>query len=261
MSNLNELCKLVSKLREAETGSIWHTEQTHQSLAKYTIEEAYELADAIESGCLEHVPEEVGDLLFHVLLHCDIGEKQGQFDIDLVISRLRKKIKSRHAKVFDANSSLNETKENWQELKSNERTGRGLLSKFDDIPISYPALLRADKIQNRASSFGFDWPDVKPVLRKVEEELGELIEVIDQNQGDQRSEEEFGDVLFTLVNLGRHLGIDSESALRKAVGKFERRIRAVENKLSETGIAIDHASAEELESVWELVKLSEPVTR
>jgi len=163
--------------------------------------------------------------------------------------------------VFDLNSPLNETKENWQELKNNERKGRGFLSKFDDIPISYPALLRADKIQNRASSFGFDWPDVNPVLRKVEEEFGELIEVIDQNHGERRAEEEFGDVLFTMVNLGRHLGIDSESALRKAVGKFERRIRAVENKLSERGVAIDQASAEELESVWELVKLSEPTTR
>jgi ATP diphosphatase len=261
MSSLNELCKLVRQLREAETGSVWHTEQTHQSLAKYTIEEAYELVDAIEGGRLEHIPEEIGDLLFHVLLHCDIGEKQGQFDIDLVISKLREKIKSRHPTVFDLNSPLNETKENWQELKSNERTGRGLLSKFDDIPISYPALLRADKIQNRASSFGFDWPDVNPVLRKVEEEYGELMEVIDQNQGEKRVEEEFGDVLFTLVNLGRHLGIDSESALRKAVGKFERRIRGVENKLTERGVAIDQASAEELESVWELVKLSESMMR
>ncbi|MBT5065268.1 MAG: nucleoside triphosphate pyrophosphohydrolase [Proteobacteria bacterium] len=261
MSSLNELCKLVRQLREAETGSVWHTQQTHQSLAKYTIEEAYELADAIESGCLDHVPEEIGDLLFHVLLHCDIGDKQRQFDINLVIFKLKEKIKNRHPKVFDLNSPLNETKENWQELKNNERKGRGFLSKFDDIPISYPALLRADKIQNRASSFGFDWPDVNPVLRKVEEEFGELIEVIDQNHGERRAEEEFGDVLFTMVNLGRHLGIDSESALRKAVGKFERRIRAVENKLSERGVAIDQASAEELESVWELVKLSEPTTR
>jgi ATP diphosphatase len=167
----------------------------------------------------------------------------------------------REVAPIDLNSHLNETKENWQELKSNERKGRGLLSKFDDIPVSYPALLRADKIQNRASSFGFDWPDVNLVLRKVEEEFGELIEVVDQNHGEKRTEEEFGDVLFTMVNLGRHLGIDSESALRKAVGKFERRIRAVENKLSERGVAIDQASAEELESAWELVKLSEPTTR
>jgi ATP diphosphatase len=255
MSSLNEIRKLISQLREEGNGSAWHSEQTHLSLAKYTIEEAYELADAIESGCLEHFPEEVGDLLFHVLLHCDIGEKKGEFDIDLVLSNLKEKIKARHPKVFGLDPSAGETVNSWQKLKNIERVRRGLLSNFDDIPISYPALLRADKIQKRASSFGFDWPDVKPVWGKVEEELGELLEVIDNNGGVARAEEEFGDVLFTLVNLGRHLGIDSESALRKAVKKFEVRIRAVEKKLLERGIDIDQAPAEELESVWQLLKL------
>jgi len=121
--------------------------------------------------------------------------------------------------------------------------------------------LRADKIQKRASSFGFDWPDVKPVWRKVEEELGELLEIIDNSGRDARAEEEFGDVLFTLVNLGRHLGIDSESALRKAVKKFEVRIRAVEKELLARGVDIDQASAQELESVWQLIKLSDQAPR
>jgi nucleoside triphosphate diphosphatase len=254
MSSLNELCQLVRQLRHEERGSAWHSKQTHSSLAKYTIEESYELADAIESGYLEHFPEEVGDLLFHVLLHCDIGEKRGSFDVDFVLSRLKEKIKSRHPKVFNLSQHGNKKEISWQEMKKTERLHKGSMSNFDDIPINYPALLRADKIQKRAASYGFDWSDLKPVWAKVEEEIAELHEVLDGNEGDMRAEEEFGDVLFTLVNLARHLGIDSESALRKAVRKFEARVRAVEQELLEKGISLEQASEGELESAWKAIK-------
>jgi MazG family protein len=233
----------------------WDREQTHQSLMKYLVEETHELADAIASLGREEtdwvayarVEDELGDVLLSVLFHAAIAKEAGVFDIDDVAEVMRTKLVRRHPHVFgDVEvESAADVKRNWDEIKDDER-GEARQSHMDGVPEGMPAMHRASKVQNRAAKVGFDWPSASEVIPKVREELDELESVLDDTA---RAEEELGDLLFSVINLARHLGLDGEIALRRAVTRFEERFRAMEGAGPLDGVPID-----ELNERWERAK-------
>lgn len=264
---ISDLLYLMARLRDPATGCPWDCKQNHQSLAPYVLEEAYEVADAIERGDGIHLPEELGDLLFQVVFHAQLGSEKGEFDFAQIVATLVTKLIARHPHVFPE-GVLTSTRNNqpapeeqaisavWEEKKRTEREGKGYSHWLADIPKAFPALLRAQKIQKRAAKAGFDWPDIAGVFAKVREEINELeAEVAAQNP--VAMVDEIGDLFFSLVNVARHLGIDSETALRQATTKFERRFGAMEDLISVQGKAIDSLALEELDRLWMLVKVQE----
>ena len=219
-------------------GCPWDKSQSFQDIAPYTIEEAYEVSQAIEDGCPSALRDELGDLLFQVVFHSAIADEKGQFDIHDVCESLVTKMVERHPHVF-----ADEEKVSWEDQKEKERSGRTL----DGVALALPALLRAQKLQKRAARVGFDWPDTDGVMDKLIEEIDELKAC----RSDVAREEELGDILFTVVNLCRHHGIDAELSLRKANQKFETRFRHVEDRLGES---LPEASLTELETAWQNAK-------
>ena len=248
---LRELIALIKKLR-APDGCPWDQKQTKKDIAKYLLDESYEVVDAIAENNAVHIQEELGDLLFQILFITEIASDHGDFSLADVMVTIKEKMIRRHPHVFgDVKvNSVREVKENWQEIKKRERAGRdedkGI---FGNIPRALPALKRAQKITSIASHHGFDWQSEGDVLKKLQEELDELADA--RNKEDIRKiEEELGDILFTLVNLSRFLSIDAETALNGTIGKFLKRFDYIEEQLAARSRSIAESTLEEMDSLW-----------
>ncbi len=262
---LDRLLAIMARLRDRERGCPWDREQDFATIAPYTIEEAYEVADAIVRDDMVALKEELGDLLFQVVFHARIAEEAGLFAFNDVAAAIADKMMRRHPHVFgDAEiASAAEQSAAWEEHKAEERRARAAAagtreSVLDGVAVAFPALLRAAKIQARAARIGFDWPQARPVIAKLAEEIAELEAELDPgpDEGDdrQRIEDEMGDILFAAANLARKLDLDPEAALRRATVKFERRFRALEALAAERGTGRD---LDALEALWQEVKLAE----
>ena len=249
---IERLRQIMTRLRDPQTGCPWDREQDWASIAPHTIEEAYELADAIARGEPGAVRDELGDVLFQVVFQSRIAEERGYFDLDAVATAIADKLERRHPHVFgDAEvASAAAQTQAWEQHKRAERAAKGEgTGALDGVTLGLPALTRATKLGSRAARVGFDWADAAGVVGKVREELAELQDEIDR--GDRtRTHEELGDLLFALAQAGRHLGVDAEAALRDANNKFERRFRHVEAILAEAGQTPADVDMERLESLW-----------
>ena len=261
---IDDLLDVMARLRDPENGCPWDREQTFETIAPYTIEEAYEVADAIDSGDMDQLEDELGDLLFQVVFYAQMSRESGGFDFDAVARRIATKMRDRHPHVFgavDERTSEGQTIA-WEEQKAAERDARAAKlgrrpSALDGVALALPALMRAQKLQKRAAREGFDWPDLAPVVAKIREELEEVEAEIAAGSGQERLQDEAGDLLFACVNLARHLGIDAEIALRDANAKFDRRFRAVENGLGREGKSLAEADLAEMETHWVAAKAAE----
>lgn len=251
MKKFQELVDIIATLRDPDNGCPWDLTQTATSLVPNFIEELYEVVEAIEEQDDEALCEELGDLLLHIVFQAQIASEEGHFDINEVLSTINTKLIRRHPHVFGdiSLSDAYSVKLNWERLKLQEKTARE--SVLDGIPKALPALIQAQRMQEKAASVGFDWPDLPPVLAKIDEEREELYEVLDVNDP-EAIKEELGDLLFSIVNLSRKLGIDAEAALKETTRKFYRRFRFVEEQYSKTDI--HEASLEELDKHWETAK-------
>lgn len=277
--DLNDLLYLMARLRDPETGCPWDLKQDFYSIIPHTLEEVYEVVDTIEQQDFAHLTDELGDLLFQIVFYCQLGKEADYFDISLVIHNITAKLLRRHPHVFPDGTlksisterlSEQQIKANWEVIKQQEREQKQAASKVKDhsyslladIPTALPALQRANKLQQRAATVGFDWTELEPVFDKVKEELLELQEEIEASHRDQaRIQDELGDLLFSCVNLSRHLKIDPEQALRQASDKFTQRFHFVEQSIKfEKGgdayQALVDASIEEMEAAWQRAKLS-----
>jgi tetrapyrrole methylase family protein/MazG family protein/ATP diphosphatase len=257
--SVERLLTIMARLRAPQTGCPWDREQSFATVAPYTIEEAYEVADAIERGSLEDLKGELGDLLFQVVFHAQLAREQGAFAFEDVVTAISEKLERRHPHVFaDAKiATAEEQNVAWEEHKRKERAARGApISVLDDVPIGLPALTRAAKLGKRASSVGFDWPNIEGVVDKIEEEIGEL-RAARKSQSQAEIQAELGDLLFSIVNLGRHLHVDLETALRHTNAKFERRFRYVETELRKQGKSPQTSTLNEMEALWTAAKAVE----
>ncbi len=258
MGEMDRLLEIMRRLRDPDTGCPWDREQTFRTIAPYTLEEAYEVADAIERDDLEALRDELGDLLFQVVFHARMAEEQGHFDFGDVARGLADKMERRHPHVFgDATiADARAQTEAWETHKARERAEKaGQTGLLDDIPVSLPALVRAQKLGRRAARVGFDWSGADGVLEKLAEEIGELREALGcRDTAPERAEEELGDVLFTLASLARHLDVDAESALRRAGLKFEHRFAAMERQADAAGLDLADLDAAALERLWTKAK-------
>ncbi|MGO9144911.1 MAG: nucleoside triphosphate pyrophosphohydrolase [Desulfomonilia bacterium] len=254
MEEFDRLMKIFERLR-APGGCPWDAEQDHKSISRSIIEEAYELFDAIHKEDVEHMREELGDVLLQVVFHSLIARDMGEFTINNVINDLADKLVSRHPHVF-GDVRLDSSKEvirNWEKLKKNEKGKSKRVSILDGIPDAVPSLVAARKIQSVVSRVGFDWQDPHGVIEKIREETGELTEVLQSGKPDQ-VEEEIGDLLFCMVNLARLCKVDPEAALRRTNRKFKKRFNAIEKEARKRGIEVDEMSFEEMDKVWEAAK-------
>lgn len=252
----------MARLRHPETGCPWDIEQDFQSIAPYTIEEAYEVADAIARQDTEAVKDELGDLLLQVVFQARIAEEGDLFDFADVANAISAKMIRRHPHVFgDAVvKTSDEQTETWESIKAAERAAKQngsaapALSVLDDVPVALPALKRAEKLQKRAARVGFDWPSPEPVFEKIREEIAELEAELAKDAPKERIEDELGDILFAVVNLARKLKVEPGSALRQTNLKFEQRFRFIERMLDAEGRSPDSASLDEMESLWQRAK-------
>jgi len=255
---------IMRALRAPVGGCPWDIEQTFSTIAPYTIEEAYEVTDAIERGDMAHLKEELGDLLLQVVYHAQMAEEVKAFGFDDVAAAICRKMIRRHPHVFgdDETRAKGVEKGFWEEIKAAEKADKPSSSDtphsvLDDVPSALPALSRAHKLQKRAARVGFDWPDAEPVFAKINEETDEIRQVVDADGPPAKLQEEVGDLLFAVVNLARHLSVDPESALRQANSKFTRRFQSIEAALAETGRQPEQASLEEMDALWDQAKNGE----
>ncbi len=262
--NISELLQIMARLRTPENGCPWDLAQDFSTIAPYTIEEAYEVADAIERGDFDDLKDELGDLLLQVVFHAQMADEEKRFDFSDVVEAITTKLIRRHPHVFgdvDAADAA-AVKERWDLIKAEEKAERaarrvvdgqpqppqGLL---DDVPAALPALTRAVKLQKRAAKVGFDWNDPQAVIAKIREEIFEIEHELSQPTHDRdRLEDELGDVLFAVANLARHLSVAPETALRRANAKFTRRFAHIESELKRRGRALADASLDEMEALW-----------
>lgn len=262
--SMEDLLVIMRKLRAPDTGCPWDIEQTFATIAPYTIEEAYEVDDAIRAGDMAALRDELGDLLLQTVFHARIAEETGEFSFGDVVSSICQKMLRRHPHVFgdasveDADAQTAE----WEQQKEQERVAlaveRGEMpSALDGVAISLPALLRAVKLQKRAARVGFDWPKTVQVLDKIQEECTELVDAHGKPDNQAHVQEEFGDLMFVMANLARHLKIDPEEALRAANAKFDKRFRKVENKINAMGKTMHQSTLDEMDAQWDLVKTEE----
>ncbi|MCR4377326.1 MAG: nucleoside triphosphate pyrophosphohydrolase [Rhodospirillales bacterium] len=259
---LEGLLELMARLRSPVGGCPWDIEQTFATIAPHTIEEAYEVADAIDSNDLRHLKDELGDLLFQVVFYAQMAKEQGAFDFHDIAAGITEKMVRRHPHVFGAQTGIESAEAqtvNWEKLKEQERKDKaenGRHGALDDVSRGLPALLRAQKLQKRAARVGFDWPDAQGVFDKFSEEMAELQAEVES--GDKQAlEHEMGDVLLTCVNLARKLGVDAEAALRHANTRFETRFARIENALWDQGREVHGTPLDELESLWQDAKKPE----
>ena len=266
--DISRLIEIMTALRNPKSGCPWDIEQDFATIAPYTIEEAYEVADAIARGDLDDLRDELGDLLLQVVYHARMAEEAGEFSFGDVVEAITKKMIHRHPHVFgdETARSAGMAKGMWEKIKAEEkaekrkaRIARGLDPEehgkgfLDGVPVALPALTRALKLQEKAAQVGFDWSEARPILDKIEEEIGELREAMD-TADPKAAKDEFGDLLFALVNLGRHLKIDAESALSGTNEKFRTRFHHVEQALEDSGRTLKDATLEEMEELWQQAK-------
>lgn len=258
MTGMEAVLEVMARLRDPQEGCPWDVAQTFATIAPYTLEEAFEVADAIERGDMAALREELGDLLFQVAFHARLAEEQGAFDFAAVAHGLADKMRRRHPHVFGTAEIADAQAQTvaWEAHKARERAARSE-GALDGVPVGLPALARAQKLGRRAARVGFDWPDAGAVLDKLAEETRELEAALAaRERAPEAVQEELGDLLFTIANLARHLELDAEGALRRASLKFEHRFRAVEARLAAAGRTPDQAGADELEQLWNAVKAS-----
>lgn len=270
---ITDLKTLMARLRDPQTGCPWDCKQDFRSIVPHTLEEAHEVADAIEQGDYAHLGDELGDLLFQVIFYAQLGHEDGHFDFDGIVDQLVRKLLRRHPHVFpdgtlasfvdpDKRPSEAQINASWEQIKAEERALKvesdGSESRMEGIARSLPAMARAEKLQRRASHHGFDWPDIEPVFDKLHEEIDELKEAWRKAQvnPDDRDglEDELGDLLFVGVNLARFLKVNPDQALRRTNHKFEARFRAIEQRLGSDGRAFESQSLEQLDAIWQSVK-------
>ncbi len=259
---IQRLLDIMATLRDPERGCPWDCEQTFRSIVPHTLEEAYELAEAIERQEPEAIKDELGDLLFQVIFYAQLGREQDWFDFDGLAAQLAAKLERRHPHVFgDAEGCMPAAVSGqWERIKEQERRAAandGQPGTLDGVAANLPALTRAQKLQQRAARVGFDWGDTGPVIHKMEEELAEFRQELEQGGGADRLAEEFGDFLFACVNLARHAGIDPETALRGANRKFASRFSYIESRLAAAGRKPEDSTLEEMDGLWEEAKQQE----
>lgn len=270
---IDDLKTLMTRLREPETGCPWDARQTFSSIVPHTIEEAYEVADAIDQADYSHLEDELGDLLFQVIFYAQMGQEQGHFEFDSIVDHLVRKLIRRHPHVFpegtlasriDPDNRPDEAwiKESWERIKAQERAQKPIaeqsVSRLNGIARTLPAMVRAEKLQRRAARHGFDWPDIGPVFDKLHEEIDELKEAwqaAESGTGDPDCvEDELGDLLFVCVNLARFMKVNPEQALKRTNHKFDARFRAIERVLEAEGRNLDEETLEALDAIWQRVK-------
>lgn len=252
--DISGLLAIMARLRTPEIGCPWDLKQSFETIAPYTIEEAYEVADAIARKDIPGLKDELGDLLLQVVFHARMAEEASEFAFDDVVLAITEKLIRRHPHVFGAARGLSpdEVKRLWEEIKADERKEKSSQSSgaLAGVPVALPALTRAEKIQKRAARVGFDWPDMTGVLDKIAEEIAELKAANSKSE----TEEEIGDLLFSIVNYARRSGVDPETALRNATTKFERRFEGVEKRVEKSGKTFAETSLDELETYWQAQK-------
>ncbi|MEQ5836964.1 nucleoside triphosphate pyrophosphohydrolase [Marinobacter sp. NFXS9] len=271
--DIDDLKTLMARLRDPEIGCPWDCKQDFRSIVPHTLEEAHEVADAIEREDYPHLKDELGDLLFQVIFYGQLGAEADHFDFDAVVDHLVRKLIRRHPHVFpegtlesrvdpDNRPTDEQIKASWERIKAEERAAKpepvAETSRLDGIAGSLPAMVRAEKLQRRAASHGFDWPDIEPVFDKLHEEIDELKEAwahTRQHPEDRDAlEDELGDLLFVCVNLARFLKVNPEQALRRTNRKFDARFRAIERELASQGREFDDQTLEQLDAIWQSVK-------
>ena len=256
--NLNRLLQIMTRLR-GPNGCPWDQKQTMASLTRYTVEEAYEVADAIAGGEPDNIREELGDLLFQIVFYSELAQEKGWFTFEDVAADIADKMVRRHPHVFE-NHQVDESalSQQWEAIKASEKRlaqDADKKSIFDAVPSGLPALMYAQKLQKVCARVGFDWTSTAPVIDKVREEVEEInVEITTQSPDQARIEEEIGDALFAMVNLSRHCNVDADTALRRASRKFTRRFEQIEHQVLEQGLALEDMSLTELESIWQRVK-------
>lgn len=257
-----DLLRVMQRLRDPETGCPWDIRQDFRSIVPSTLEECYELAQAIEHDDFPHVAEELGDVLFQVIFYAQMGSELDLFSFGNIVNTLVEKLVRRHPHVFadgeiegvvHDRTSVDAVKASWEAIKQSERNAKSQTGVLADVPAALPALPRAQKLQKRAAQVNFDWADSSLVLDKLHEELGELRQAMDK-QGEAQIREEMGDVLFSCVNLARHLGLDAEASLREASGKFEQRFHIMEELATADDTALAGLNEAQLDELWERAK-------
>ena len=253
--NITRLLGIMSRLRDPQSGCPWDLKQSYATIVPYTLEEAYEVADAIARQSFDELKDELGDLLFQVVFYAQIAKEEGRFEFDDCVAAICNKLERRHPHVFGDltadNLNADKVLQNWEALKSAERKDVGQHSVLDNIPQAMPALSRAYKLQKRCANVGFDWPTVEGCWDKVKEEI---IEVEQTEAGSEALAEELGDLMFALVNVVRKHKLDPEAVLRAANSKFEKRFRAVEQALAEQGKTPDQSDLAEMDALWQALK-------
>lgn len=262
MTKINQLLDIMRQLRDPKKGCPWDLEQDFSTIAPYTIEEAYEVADAIARNNSDDLRDELGDLLFQVIFHAQMASELGQFDFDDIVTAVCNKMIRRHPHVFgEENIDTAQAQiDHWEQHKANERVQKGAGGILDDIPIALPATERALKLQTRAARVGFDWPDLQPVFAKLQEEITELQDGLLQNKGHEYIEKEIGDILFVCVNLARKLNVKPESALNLTNRKFIARFQYIEAELAKIGKTAETSTLDEMDALWDQAKLQTKVT-
>ncbi len=258
-AGIERLLEIMRRLRDPDSGCPWDIEQDFASIAPYTIEEAYEVADAIDRKAWAEMEGELGDLLLQTVYHTQMGEETGHFSFQSVVRNISDKMVTRHPHVFGDESrdkTARQQTADWETIKAAERAGKEQKGALEGVAANLPSLLRAYKLQKRAARVGFDWPEIDEVLAKITEEAGELAEARASADPDH-IEEEFGDLLFVMANLARHLDIEPEAALRRANAKFIRRFEAVEARLAALGKTPQESDLAEMDALWDAVKATE----
>lgn len=261
---IDRLLDIMARLRDPQTGCPWDIEQTFDTIAPYTIEEAYEVAEAIADKDMAELKSELGDLMFQVVFYAQMSKEEGGFDFNDIVCTVSDKMIARHPHVFGDGIVADSDAQTiaWEETKAAERRRKAekkgqMESALDGVARTLPAFTRAVKLQNRAARVGFDWPDINPVFDKIQEELAELQHEIANQGPKERLAEEYGDFLFVVANLGRHLGLEPETILENANRKFTRRFQRVEQKIVDEGKTIKDSNLEEMDNLWNEVKLEE----
>ncbi|RMF37746.1 MAG: nucleoside triphosphate pyrophosphohydrolase [Alphaproteobacteria bacterium] len=259
-AGLERLEEIMRRLRAPEGGCPWDLEQDFDSIAPYTIEEAHEVADAIARRAWDELPGELGDLMLQVVYHAQMAAEAGLFDLDDVIGAICDKMIARHPHVFGAEAGVKTAAQQTRDWEAQKAAERGAARTLDGVALGLPALTRAVKLQRRAARVGFDWPETSQVLDKLAEEIGELEQARQARDADAL-EDEFGDILFVMANLARHLDIDPEAALRRANAKFARRFAAIEDRLAARGRSLQEATLEEMDAIWNEVRAEDNAAR
>jgi nucleoside triphosphate diphosphatase len=258
MDSIKQLLDIMASLRAPETGCPWDIKQTFETIVPYTLEEAYEVADSIERGQMDELKDELGDLMFQVVFYAQMAKEQKLFEFDDVVKSVNEKLVRRHPHVFanadyTDDAALNEAWEKSKSAERDHRSGTEQASILDGVAYALPSLKRAQKLQKRAARAGFDWPDINPVFDKVQEEIVEIKQAMEEK--DQlHIKEEMGDLLFVCANLARHLGVDAEEALRFGNKKFEKRFNYIEKELADNNKQMDQCELGELEEIWQQSK-------